>query len=300
MERRGGQWAIAGVLLLLAGCEGAGGRIGPVDIGVLSSGIQTLGAATTKIERNDEVNIGRGVAARLLAQYGAWNDPALREYVTLVGQALVLSAGRRDITYHFAVLNDGAVNAFSTPGGYIFVTRGALAAIRDEAELAGVLAHEIAHVTMRHVLTEIENRYLLQKVGETGSLALGAYGGARGQGALAALQAGGEAFSQMADFATEVLFRGYGRSQETEADRLGVEIADQCGYNPYGLASFLEAAQARSARKETAVTGGLMRTHPVHQERIEELRTRLRSIAPNADRLPRLAERYTQQTRGRI
>ncbi|MBI4537750.1 MAG: M48 family metalloprotease [candidate division NC10 bacterium] len=299
MEGRGRRWAIAGALLLLTGCEGVGGRIGPVDLGVVSSGFQTLAAATTKIGVDDEVRIGRGVAARLLAQYGFWADPALGQYVTLVGQVLVQPAGRRDLTYHFAVLNDTTVNAFSAPGGYIFVTRGALAVIRDEAELAGVLAHEIAHVSLRHVLGEIENRYLLQKAGETGTRALGAYGGSGGQSALAALQAGGEVFSQIADFATEVLFRGYSRSQEIEADRLGVEIAAGSGYNPHGLTTFLETVQARSVRQESATTGGLMRTHPVYRERLEELRAHIRSVSPGGDRLPRLPDRYAQQTRGR-
>ena len=300
MRRRWEEAVLVLLLLTLSGCEGVSGRIGPVDLGVVSSGLQTLVAATTKIDRDDEVRIGRGVAARLLAQHGRWSESALNRYVSLVGQALVQAAGRRDIAYHFAVLDERTANAFSTPGGYIFVTRGILAVMRDEAELAGVLGHEIAHVNLRHILSEIENRYLAQRAGETGTRALGAYGGSGGQTTLAALQAGGPAFSQVADFATEVVFRGYGRSQETEADRLGVEIAVQSGYNPYGLASFLEAAQARSARQESAVTGGLMRTHPVHRERIEELRTRLLSLSPGGDRLPRLADRYTQQTRGRI
>lgn len=300
MRRHCGRWALPGLLLLLVGCGGVGGRVGPVDVGLVSSGAELLAAASTKIERDDEVNIGRGVAARLLAQYGAWHEPTLRQYVNLVGQALVQSVGRDDITYHFTILNNDMVNAFSTPGGYIFITRGALRQMRDEVELAGVLAHEIAHVNQRHVLTEIENRYFLRKAGETATQAIGAYGGSGGAVTMAALQAGGPVFSQIADFATEVIFRGYNRTQETEADRVGVEYAYRAGYNPDGLVSFLEASLARSQRNEEVVSTGLMRTHPIHGERISELRVHIQATLTGFDKLPRLGERYNQWTRGRI
>ena len=299
MRRCWGRWVLLGLVLAMVGCGGVGGRIGPVDLGLVSSGVALVAAATTKIERDDEVNIGRGVAARLLAQYGAWHEPTLRQYVNLVGQALTQSVGRDDITYHFAILNHEMVNAFSTPGGYIFITRGALRQMRDEAELAGVLAHEIAHVNLRHVLSEIENRYFLRKAGETASQAAGAYGGSGGQVTMAALQAGGPMFSQIADFATEVVFRGYGRGQEIEADKLGVEYAYRAGYHPEGLVSFLEASLARSQRNEQAVSTGLMRTHPIHAERIGELRVHVRKTLTEFDRLPRLGDRYAQWTRGR-
>jgi len=300
MQRHCGRWALPGLLLLLVGCGGVGGRVGPVDLGLVSSGVELLAAASTKIGRDDEVNIGRAVAARLLAQYGAWHEPTLRQYVNLVGQALVQSVGREDITYHFTILNHDMVNAFSMPGGYIFVTRGALRQMRDEAELAGVLAHEIAHVNQRHVLTEIENRYFLRKAGETAIQAAGTYGGTGGSVTMAALQAGGPVFSQIADFATDVIFRGYNRSQEIEADKVGAEYAYRAGYNPGGLVSFLEASLARSQKNEEAVSTGLMRTHPIHAERIGELRVHIQATLTGFDKLPRLGERYTQWTRGRI
>ncbi len=164
MRHSWGRWALPPLLFALGGCAGAGGRIGPVDLGVVSSGAELLAAASTRIDRNDEVTIGRGVAARILAQYWEWHDQALDQYVTLVGQTLVLGVGRDDTTYYFAILYSDTINAFSTPGGYTFITRGALGQMRDEAELAGVLAHEIAHVNQRHVLGEVENRYLARRV----------------------------------------------------------------------------------------------------------------------------------------
>ncbi|HEX9901068.1 MAG TPA: M48 family metalloprotease [Candidatus Methylomirabilis sp.] len=300
MRNAWGGWVLPGLFLALAGCGGVGGRIGPVDLGLVSSGVELLAAGATKIQRDDEVNIGRGVAARILAQYGAWHEPTLRQYVNLVGQTLVQSVGRDDITYHFTILNHDSVNAFSTPGGYIFITRGALRQMRDEAELAGVLGHEIAHVNLRHVLSEIENRYFARKAGETAMQALGAYGGRGGAATMTALQAGGPVFSQMADFATEVVFKGYGRTQEIEADKIGTEYAQRAGYHPYGLVSFLEASWERSQRKDEAVSGGLMRTHPIHAERIGELREHIRATLTGFEGLPRLTDRYALWTRGRI
>lgn len=203
----------AGLLLTVASCGGVGGQIGPVDLGLVSSGVELLAAGATKIQREDEVNIGRGAAARILGQYGAWHEPTLRQYVNLVGQTLVQSVGRDDITYHFTILNDDSVNAFSTPGGYVFITRGALRQMRDEAELAGVLGHELAHVNQRHVLSEIEDRYFARRAGDTAMQALEAYGGRGGAATMSALQAGGPVFSQVADLATEVIFRGYSRGR---------------------------------------------------------------------------------------
>ena len=300
MRGHWGRRTLSGALLLLAGCGGMGGQIGPVDLGLVSSGVELFAAASTKIGRDDEVNIGRGVAARILAQYGAWREPTLRQYVNLVGESLLQSVGRDDIAYHFTILNTDMVNAFSTPGGYIFITRGALRQMRDESELAGVLGHEIAHVNQRHVLNEIENRYFLRKAGETAVQAAGSYGGTGGAVTMTALQAGGPVFSQVADFATDVIFKGFTRSQEIEADKVGAEYAYRAGYHPGGLVSFLEASLARSQKNEEAVSTGLMRTHPIHAERISGLRSYIQANLAGVDKLPRLGERYTQWTRGRI
>lgn len=294
------RWSLAGLLLTVASCGGVGGQIGPVDLGLVSSGVELLAAGATKIQREDEVNIGRGAAARILGQYGAWHDPTLRQYVNLVGQTLVQSIGRDDITYHFTILNDDSVNAFSTPGGYVFITLGALRQMRDEAELAGVLGHELAHVNQRHVLSEIENRYFARKAGDTAMQALGAYGGRGGAATMSALQAGGPVFSQVADFATDVIFRSYSRGQEIEADKIGVEYARRAGYHPSGLVIFLEASWERSQRKEEVVSAGLMRSHPIHAERVGELREHFRATLTEFKGLPRLADRYALWTRGRI
>lgn len=296
MWRQANSLILAGCTLLLAGCEGMGGKAGPIDLGVLGGVAGLMTAAATKIGQEDEVKIGRGVAARLLGQYGIWPDPVLRSYVTLVGQALVQSVGREGLAYHFAILKDEGVNAYSTPGGYVFVTRGALRQMRDESELAGVLAHEIAHVNLRHVLAEIENRYFMQKAGETATQVMGTYGGSGGQATLAALQAGGPVFSQIADGAAELLYRGFNRSQEAEADKVAADYARRTGYDPGGLLRFLETSQARSQRKEAAVAA-LMRTHPIYAERTAELRAHI--AAGGGGRLVRLEERYLAATTGR-
>ena len=99
-----------------------------------------------------EVAFGREIAARILGREPLRDNAELARYVTLIGQALALNSGRSELSFYFAVLDSEQVNAYSTPGGYVFVTRGALKQMRDEAELAAVLAHEIAHVQLRHII----------------------------------------------------------------------------------------------------------------------------------------------------
>jgi len=104
----------------------------------------------------EEVRFGREVAARVIARYGLYENLQLMKYVNLVGKVLAMSTNRPELEFRFAVLNTDEINAYAAPGGYIFVTRGALAKMRDEAELAGVLAHEIGHVVEKHVVKELD------------------------------------------------------------------------------------------------------------------------------------------------
>ena len=113
--------------------------------------IVTSASATADVKA--EIEFGRGVAARILARYPPYNDPKLTRYVNLVGGGLAALSGRPELHYHFAILNTDDINAYSTPGGYVFVTLGALKLMHDESELAGVMAHETAHVALRHGCT---------------------------------------------------------------------------------------------------------------------------------------------------
>jgi predicted Zn-dependent protease len=176
-----------------------------------------------------EVLLGREVAARILGRYPLVEDEALARYVSLVGNALARQSGRTEIEYRFAVLDTRTVDAYSSPGGYIFVTRGALAGMQDESELAGVLAHEIGHVTGRHVVKELN-----VKGWETGATA----GVARFlSGAGASAQ---EVMGQAVNGVLKILFeKGYKIEDEMDADRTGFMLLSEVGYDATALDRYL-------------------------------------------------------------
>ncbi|RMG97916.1 MAG: hypothetical protein D6708_00920, partial [Candidatus Dadabacteria bacterium] len=201
-----------------------------------------------------EVRVGREVAARILRRHPRVPDPALQGYVQRVGLSVAAFAPRGDLTFRFAVIDSDAVNAYSTPGGYVMVTRGAMGAMEDEAELAGVLAHEIGHVVAGHVARDL--RLVGKDQGLWNSL-LRIVGGAGG--------AGEAALRQAADAVMDRVFRkGYRVEEELEADRLAVPLLAAAGYDTGGLGRFLARAEAAEASSEA-------RTHPVPAERLAEL-----------------------------
>ena len=224
-----------------------------------------------------EIRVGREVAAHVLGQLPLYDHPELQRYVSLVGQALVQHAGRSEIEYHFAVLDAADVNAYSAPGGYVFVTRGALEAMHDEAELAGVLGHELAHVGARHVVKELNIR-----APESGLV----------NGAIQFLRAGNGsatvALRQAVDGAVGILFRkGYRREDELEADRGALVLAACAGYEPAALARFLERVKAVDTDRKVSSRA----PYPATSERIREIRKHL-TTDPPAERPHRLTERF--------
>ncbi|MDI6757704.1 MAG: M48 family metalloprotease, partial [Endomicrobiia bacterium] len=189
----------------------------------LSLGAKLIGAATP-ISDDDEIALGREVAANLLARFGHYDDYAVTRYVNLVGQTLERRAARRNIRYHFAILDSETVNAFAAPGGYIFVTKGALKLMADESELAAALAHEIAHVSSRHIAKEIQKANLVGAGADVVSML------AKDKAKSAALTG----------FSTDILFKGYSRKDEDEADRLACDYLETTGYDIAGFKNFLE------------------------------------------------------------
>lgn len=222
-----------------------------------------------------EVSIGRNVAARILARYPLHPDENLQRYVNLVGNALALSSGRPELTFRFAVLETDVVNAYAAPGGYIFVTRGALNAMDDEAELAAVLAHEIAHVAQKHIVKAMNMA--------------GARGGA-GLGVLFSsisdpLRTG---FTTAVDKSLSILFeKGLDQQDEFDADRFALELLALTGYDPRALEQYLAKLHARQAllQKITA-------THPGFDVRLASLRKAAEAMALEKGSQTRLAERF--------
>jgi beta-barrel assembly-enhancing protease len=199
-------------------------------------------------EVNDEVVVGRQMAAKLLGHFGTLDTESAatakaEEYVRLVGQTLARRIGRPELKFHFGILKDADVNAFAAPGGYIFVTSGLVKAVRDESELAGILAHEIAHVNERHMADEI----LPRRDPTAGSVVVSFL--SRGRSTL------GVSLSSVVNRGMELLLeRGLGEPRETEADAAAVSYTASCGYNPMGLMKFLERASAEKSTGKSRPT----------------------------------------------
>ncbi|MCP5155990.1 MAG: M48 family metalloprotease [Ectothiorhodospiraceae bacterium] len=177
-----------------------------------------------------EKQVGAEEHAKIVAQFGGeYADPALTRYVDSIGQLLARTTGRRDLQFRFTVLDSPVVNAFALPGGYVYVTRGLLALASTEAEIAGVIGHEIGHVVARHGA----QRQAGGTLAGIGLLVLGAVTGSQ-----AAMQAG--------QLGAAALLSAYSRDDEYEADQLGIEFMARAGFEPRAAASFLRKLEAHA------------------------------------------------------
>ena len=210
-----------------------------------------------------EYYIGRSVGAVVLTKYRAHENSQVNQYVNVLGQTLAQASDLPVIFggYHFLVLNSNEINAFATPSGLVFVTRGLLRCCRNEDALAAVLAHEIGHIQLRHGMQAI------QKARVTEALTTIAAEGAKtfGSREVAALT---QTFGgTITDITNTMINKGYARSSEYEADQAAVALLKRVGYNPNGLAEML------STMKKNLKAGGLdfAKTHPAPDDRIAEL-----------------------------
>jgi predicted Zn-dependent protease len=224
-----------------------------------------------------EIDFGRDLAARILANYPLLNNESVNNYVNLIGRALTLFCGRNELNFCFAVLDSDEINAFAAPGGYVFVTSGALARMKDEAQLASVLGHEIAHIVQRHMVNELKIR---GGQGSTVGGLAGLIGGASG-GVRSGLEAS-------LNFGAEILFdRGYRMEDELEADRVGLLIAASAGYDPTALKRFLKDAGKFESEVQTK-----SKNHPVLAERLDQIEQTLAEYGLSSISQPTLKERF--------
>ena len=193
------------------------------------------------ITEQEELQIGADVSAKVRQRFGVVQDAAVTKYVTLVGTNLAQQTERPKLPWTFIVLDTDGVNAFAAPGGYVHITRGALALIKTEAELAGVLAHETTHVAHKHTVNAIrKNKAVPLGTNET-------------------LKNRGEFLSKIADKAYDmVLENAFDRGDELDADAAGVALAQKAGYAPAALGDFLARLDERN-KNQPAKTGSSRR-----------------------------------------
>ncbi len=211
-----------------------------------------------------ETRIGREAQAAMTRQMPRVSDAAITTYVRGLGRALAARAGGPAFPYSFDVADHAAINAFALPGGPVWVHRGALALARDESELAGVLAHEIAHIAERHAAEQISSQIVSNLGLSLLSALLGNSFSAATTEAAAQALAGG-------------VFLKFSRDDEREADAAGAAIAARAGWDPRGLTGFMTALRAAAKRDPSAVEV-FFSTHPAPEDRIEHLAGAVRSL----------------------
>jgi predicted Zn-dependent protease len=193
----------------------------------------------------EELAIGQQQDVEIRREMGVYDDPDLQRYVNDIGQQLARVSHRPNLPWSFTIVDNAAINAFALPGGYIYLTRGILAYLDDEAQLAGVLGHEIGHVTARHAA----QAYTRQAQAGIG-LAI-----------LSIFVPGTAPFTDLGAAGLSVLFLRHGREAEIEADRLGVEYGSGAGFDPAGVPRFLSTLARVNALSERGVPNWLS-THP--------------------------------------
>lgn len=219
---------------------------------------KALGEATGlnlgKTSKEEEIKIGREIAGNLLGAAPLVKDDALQQYVNKVGRWVALQSERPDLTWHFGVIDSEDLNAFAAPGGYVLITKGLYRKLKSEAELAGVLGHEIGHVIKKHHLK------LLQK---TQMLSLGA--GVLGD------KVGGDNdnIKKLIGSGAEICARGLDKDAEYEADRIGTVLGARAGYDAYGLAEVLQ--EIGHVAKDDGSVALLFKTHPAPDDRLGKL-----------------------------
>ena len=265
-------------------CKGAG-------LLVMAVSIVAAGCATNPVtgkrqvsllSEADELAIGQQQDAEIRREMGVYDDPALQRYVSEIGQELARASHRPHLPWTFTVVDSPAINAFALPGGYIYVTRGILAYLDDESELAGVLGHEIGHVTARHAA----QAYTRQAQANLGLTILSIFVPSTAP------------FADLGATGLGVLFLKNGREAEIEADRLGVEYGSGAGYDPAGVPRFLSTLARVNALSERGIPNWLS-THPDPGSRVTKAEPVVgRFVSADAKRINR--DQYLERIHGLV
>jgi predicted Zn-dependent protease len=250
-------------------------------VGRLGRAVRGAAVGSFSIGLDKEREIGRNVAATVAGRWPVSGNTALNDYVNMVGTVVAQQSPRNtEVPFRFAVLDTDEVNAFAAPGGYIFVTRGALEMMESEAELAGVLAHEVAHVDQKHVLESMRKGNMLNSARSEADL-------------------NGFLMDQVAGQLTSLIFTGLAKPDEMESDSLGMLYATAAGYRPDGLLSFVRKLQSgESNERRRRFLSDLKATHPAPAERIAALERQIAAAGLNPASGQLLADRFRRNVGG--
>ena len=209
-----------------------------------------------------EIVFGREVAARIIGRYSLYKDKELTRYLNLVGKSLAQYSNRPELEFVVGVLDTEVINAYAAPGGFIFITKGALDVMEDEAELASVIAHEIIHISKKHIVKELN-------IKGSDASAVSGFGRLIG-GASDAVKV---AFTQTVDRAVNILFEtGYKRNDELEADSQGVILASMLNYDPTALTRYFRKVE----KTEGEPISQFKKLYPAFDERISFINSTLK------------------------
>ena len=267
--------ALSIAAVVLAGCKSGGGfDLKNMDLGNVVKSVGNL----REVKEPEEIQIGQSMTETLLGARPLFDDAQLQHYVNEVGLWVAQQSDRPNLPWHFGVNDSDHINAFATPGGFIIITKGMMKQLRNEAELAGVLGHEVAHVNQKHHLKALRKSAFASLLGE-------GVAGASGKQA--------ELVKNLAGPTKELYARGLDKSDEFEADRMGVVFAARAGYDPYGLPAVLTTLASADPRDNYLTL--LYKTHPLPQARLDKLAPGLTAL--DAIKAPQNASRFQQYTK---
>lgn len=227
------------------------GSLDPLKVtDILIKGVKSFG----DVPEDKEIQIGKDLSAGLLGATPLVDDPVAQNYVNQIGRWLAFQTERPDLPWTFAVIDTDTVNAFAAPGGYVFVTRGLFLMLRNEAELAGVIGHEISHVLRRHHLVALDKQLRASLATDMAGMLV---------------EYDSEMVDALVGAGMQLYGKGLDRDDEFEADRMGVVVAARSGYDAYGLPAMLMTLYSRSENDQNLTF--LFSTHPPTVDRLEQL-----------------------------
>jgi predicted Zn-dependent protease len=236
------------------------------QIGGILRGVNKAADAKQKIDDMnftdaEEKQLGEQVSLKLRDRFGVYQNEAVTKYVTLVGKLVAAGSTRPNLDWQFIVLDTDGVNAYAAPGGFVHITRGLLGLMKSEAQLAGVLGHEVTHIAVKHTIRSIQKNKTSQLAGD----AAGGAGGLK------------TAFiAQVADLSFRNLFDGaFSKEDEEESDEVGIRMANKIGYAPAGMAEVLKAIAERNAGRQDR--NGWFSSHPALKDRISRIEKQIKN-----------------------